>query len=85
MIIAQRVRFVNFTMRSLFSSKGATGFMGKVNGLPELYFESKLPTAGDGRKTSERHQHEENLCFDTAKEGAGNKIPPAGVEVIKII
>ena len=42
--------------------------MGKVNGLPELYLKSKLPTAGAGRKTSEKHQREENLCFDTAKE-----------------
>ena len=59
--------------------------MGKVNGLPELYLKSKLPTAGAGRKTSEKHQRGEHLCFDTAKEVAGNKIPPAGVDVIQII
>ena len=73
-----------YNEKSVFIT-GATGFMGKVNGLPELELKLKSTRVGAGRKASEKHQCEKDLGLDTAKEGAGNKIPPSGVDVIQII
>ena len=73
-----------YNEKSVFIT-GATGFMGKVNGLPESDLKLKSPTVGAGREAFEKHQCEKDLCLDTAKEGAGNKIPLARVDVIQII
>ena len=73
-----------YNEKSVFIT-GGTGFMGKVNGYQNQISKVRSIIVGVGRKATQKHQCEKDLCLDTAKEGAGNKVPLARVDVIQII
>ena len=59
---------------------GATGFMGKVLCIKWNKILKDI-LVGACRKASTKHQCKKDLCLDKVKEGDGNQIPLARVDV----